>query len=126
MPDVEYQTLDEVPWNSGTVKSVIGPNGNTVGLSTGGSTIWLSGPRKGQIIPLDANGPWVVLPGKVEVLPDQWTPAAVGDLFMLVMKNGRKQLMKVTEIASETSWKATSANLDDAMTATPPLPEVTA
>lgn len=59
-----------------------------------------------------------------EALPAAWKPSAVGDLFMLVMPNGSKQLMRVAEITSETSWKATLADLDDAMALTWIPPEV--
>lgn len=51
-----------------------------------------------------------------------WKPEAVGDLFMLVMPNGSKVLMRVTTIIDATHWDAEQASLDDAMTATGDLP----
>jgi hypothetical protein len=50
-----YDTLDEVPWNS--VKAVACADGRTVGIADG-FAVWLTGPRTGQRIPLDAHGPW--------------------------------------------------------------------
>jgi hypothetical protein len=52
----EYDTLDEVPWNS--VAAVTSATGNTVGIDSDGFSVWLTGPRTGQRIPLDAHGPW--------------------------------------------------------------------
>jgi hypothetical protein len=56
MSEPVYQTLDEVPWN--TVTAVTGPSGNAVGIDAEGFAVWLTGPRSGQRIPPDANGPW--------------------------------------------------------------------
>lgn len=53
-----YDTLDEVPWNSGTVTAVACSDGRTVGLDANHFAVWLTGPRAGQRIPLDAGGPW--------------------------------------------------------------------
>lgn len=50
------------------------------------------------------------------------TPKNVGELFMLHMPNGTKALMRVTEIVDDTHWNATKADLDDAMSAYPPIP----
>lgn len=41
----------------------------------------------------------------------------VDDLIFVRMPNGNKLLMRVTEVNSETDFKATSANIDDAMRA---------
>lgn len=56
---------------------------------------------------------------------EKWSPQAVGELFLLVMMNGNKQLMRVTEITSADRWQAESADLDDAMRVYVGLPEVT-
>jgi hypothetical protein len=53
---------------------------------------------------------------------DDWSPDAVGDLFMLVMPNGSKMLMRVTDIDDATHWNATQASIDDALTAATNLP----
>lgn len=53
---------------------------------------------------------------------EQFTPKNVGDLFMLHMPNGTKMLMRVSEIVDDTHWNATRADLDDAMSAYPPIP----
>lgn len=55
---------------------------------------------------------------------EPFTPKAVGDLFMLHMPNGSKMLMRVTEIVDDNNWKAVNADLDDAMSAYPPIPSV--
>lgn len=52
---------------------------------------------------------------------EPFTPKNVGELFMLHMPNGTKALMRVTEIVDDTHWSATMADLDDAMSAYPPV-----
>lgn len=55
---------------------------------------------------------------------ERWNPTLVGDLFILVMPNKSKMLMRVTEIDDPTHWNSTQASIDDAMTATANLPYV--
>lgn len=52
----------------------------------------------------------------------QWTPSKVGELFLLVMPNKSKMLMRVTSVTGPTNWTATQAGLDAAMRAPADLP----
>lgn len=54
-------------------------------------------------------------------MTNQWTPTKVGELFMLVMPNGRKIAMKITQI-NDGSWNATTLTLDEATQLTPDMP----
>lgn len=56
----QWDLLDHVPWplRGGEVCEVAGPSGDRVGSDGAGFCVWITGPRAGQRIPLDAHGPW--------------------------------------------------------------------
>lgn len=54
-------------------------------------------------------------------MTDQWTPTKVGELFMLVMPNGRKIAMRITDIDG-TTWNATTLTIDEVIQLTPDTP----
>lgn len=56
----KWDLLDDVPWpeRGGSVCEVVGPSGDRVGGDGDGFCVWITGPRAGQRIPLDAHGPW--------------------------------------------------------------------
>lgn len=53
--DDVYDALDVVPW--GAVAWVTSPHGDSVAID-GGFAVWITGPRTGERIPIDARGPW--------------------------------------------------------------------
>lgn len=50
----------------------------------------------------------------LEIRKRPWQPTAVGDLFLLIMPNRRRRLMRVTRIDGA-DFSSVSASIDDAI-----------
>lgn len=71
-----YDALDAVPW--GAVAWVTSPHGDSAAIDASGFAVWITGPRIGERIPMDTQGPWRPAAPSPEVLAAAETLASMG------------------------------------------------
>lgn len=71
-----YDALDAVPW--GATAWVTSPHGDSVAIGGSGFAVWITGPRTGERIPMDARGPWRAASPSPQVLAAVESLAGMG------------------------------------------------